>query len=92
VSHINECSAYMQCLSAGVCTPSAYVLLAYVHDSDPACVLQDYLAQAQSGGEMGRSAGVPFNFVFYLREDILGAEEGKESSGAASAADGMLLY
>jgi hypothetical protein len=55
-------------------------------------VLQDYLAQAQSGGEMGRSAGVSFNFVFYLREDISGAEEGHESSGTASAGTACTLY
>jgi hypothetical protein len=31
--------------------------------------VQEYLDSARKGGELGRSAGVPFRFLFYLRKD-----------------------
>ena len=30
---------------------------------------QEYLSSARKGGQLGRTAGLPYNFEFYLHED-----------------------
>lgn len=35
----------------------------------PDTCMQEYLDAARKGGELGRTAGVPFKFLFYLHRD-----------------------
>ena len=60
--------------------PGELLLLLFI-DPRPA-ELQEYLDSAQRGGEIGRTAGVPFNFSFYLH---------RESTAEENASSGMRL-
>ncbi len=39
------------------------------HSIIVAILVQEYLDAARKGGELGRTAGVPFKFLFYLHRD-----------------------
>ena len=51
--------------------------------------MQAYLDSARQGGEVGRTAGVPFNFRFYLHKENLPSAAAEEGEAAITAgADG----
>lgn len=53
----------------------------------PCCSGQEYLDSAKRGGEVGRTAGVPYKFSFYLRDSSAELEELEGGAGGQAPFD-----
>ncbi len=50
-------------------------------------LLQEYLAAAKTGGGIGRTAGLPYHFTFYIREQLVEPQEKEDGESSWEASE-----
>ena len=66
-------------------SPGGWVEM-YIHS----LFMQAYLDSARKGGEVGRTAGVPYNFSFFLHKEDLPSAAKEEGAAATADTDGAV--